>query len=135
MFSHGKFEQKYRGVSGSTVLRGGRMNAALAFQLNHGEYTKRITGQLRVAFANDRYPVKRIADVADCSVATAKNWWEQRCAPEGLHLARLVAVVPEVAGEYRRITAMERDIDPELQRDMTQLLQTASRILAGRAEQ
>lgn len=109
------------------------MSAALAFKITHGEYTKRITGQLRVAFANDRYPVKKIADVAECSVATAKNWWEQRCAPEGLHLARLVAVVPEVGGEYRRITNMETDLDPELERDVLQLQLTASRILAAKA--
>ena len=135
MFSQGKFGQKYRGTSRSTVKRDSRMNAALAFQINHGEYTKRITGAIRLAFVNDRAPVKKIADAADCSVATARNWWEQRCAPEGLHLMRLEVMVPEVAAEARRIRGMESTMDPELERDLMQLYQTAARIKASRAEE
>ena len=100
------------------------MSAALAFKINHGEYTKRITGAIRLAFVNERAPVKRIADAADCSLATAKNWWEQRCAPEGLHLMRLGAAVPEVGAEVRCVMGMEMELDPELQRDIVQPHQT-----------
>ncbi len=103
------------------------MSTALAFQISHQEYTQRLTGALRLAYVNERMPVKKIADTAGSSLATAKNWWEQRNPPEGLYLARLVNAVPELQAEYRRITAMETNNDPQLARAISELVQTWQR--------
>lgn len=35
-------------------------SAALAFSITQAEYTKRATGALRLAFINERMPVKRL---------------------------------------------------------------------------
>jgi hypothetical protein len=96
--------------------------AALAFQITQAEYTKRATGALRLAFINERMPVKKLAEVAQSSIATAKNWWEQRNPPEGLYQLRLLAAVPEYAAEVRRLTNMQANMDPEFERDLQRLV-------------
>lgn len=100
------------------------MRSALAFQITQAEYIARTTGSLRLAYVNERMPIKKLADDAGSSVATAKNWWEQRNAPEGLYHLRLLATVPEYQAEVRRLTNMQADMDPEFERDLARLLQT-----------
>ncbi|HYF35720.1 MAG TPA: hypothetical protein VD994_10550 [Prosthecobacter sp.] len=103
-------------------------SAALAFSITQAEYTKRTTGALRLAFINERMPVKRLAEVAQSSIATAKNWWEQRNPPEGLYQLRLLAAVPEYAAEVRRLTNMQANLDPEFERDLSRLFTQWQRV-------
>lgn len=100
------------------------MSSALAFQITQAEYTARMTGALRLAFVNERMPVKKLADVAQSSIATAKNWWEQRNPPEGLYHLRLLAAVPEYQAEVRRLTNMQANMDPKFERDLVTLFRT-----------
>lgn len=123
--SHGDGKRK---IQGATAHKLEGPMSALAFQLTQHEYTQRLTGKLRLAVSNERMPVKRLAEMAQSSVATAKNWYEQRNPPEGLYLARLLSVVPEFQAEYRRITSMEADLDPELGRELNNLLLSYQRM-------
>lgn len=123
--SHGDGKRK---IQGPTALKLEGPMGALAFQLTQHEYTQRMTSALRLAFVNDRMPVKKLAEVAQSSIATAKNWYEGRNPPEGLYLARLLSVVPEFQAEYRRITSMEADLDPELSRELNNLLLSYQRV-------
>lgn len=123
--SHG---YRKRNLQGPTAHKLEGPMGALAFQLTQHEYTQRMTGALRLAFINERMPVKKLADVAQSSVATAKNWYEGRNPPEGLYLARLLSVVPEFQAEYRRITSMEADLDPELGRELNNVMLRLQRL-------
>lgn len=125
--SYGKKAQNISGAEGAKVLPD-----APVFQINQGEYQKRITGALRLAFVNDRFPVKKIAELADANEATAKNWWEGKSTPLGLNLLRLMATVPELHAEVRRLMAMGSDLDPMFEREMSKLVATFQRIQRGR---
>lgn len=109
------------------------VTAALAFNIGQDEFTAAICGALRRAFGEERSAVKRVAQVANSNIRAAENWWSGKNPPNGLHLTRLVAMVPEVQAEFRRLAAMESDLDPEIERHILELHQTASRILASKA--
>ena len=104
--SHGKAGRNFRGGNGP-------MMAAPVLALDQADYTSVIRETLQRAFASERNPVKRIAAAANTNIRTAKNWWEGRCTPGGLHLLKLMATVPAFQGEVRRLTAMESSLDPE----------------------
>lgn len=48
--------------------------------------------------------------------------------PDALHFLRLMATIPELQGEVRRLAGMESDIDPEFARDLTHAFQTYQRL-------
>lgn len=105
---------------------GRKMNAAVAVApihaMNQAQFTGAIRSALIIAFRNDRSPVKRIADLAGSNINAAKNWWEGRCAPNGLYLSRLRASVPELDAEIRRLEAMEASLDPNFQQALSQFI-------------
>lgn len=107
---------------------------ALALRVDQGEFTEMISGALKRAFGKERSAVKRIAQLADCNPRAAQNWLEGRNAPDGLHLLRLAAMVPEMQGEVRRLIGMEADLDPELARDLSRLIDTSVRLLQAKAK-
>lgn len=117
--SHGDAPRNLRGRS--RLQTEGGMSAALAFTITQHEYTQRVTSALRLAFVNERMPVKKLAEVAQSSLATAKNWWEQRNPPEGLYQLRLLATVPEYAAEVRKLSNMQANMDPEFERAANEL--------------
>lgn len=92
------------------------------FEINQGQYTERVRGALQMAFARFGHPVKQLARCADVNITTAKNWWEGKSTPQGLHLLRLFATVPELQAEVRRLTGMMADGDPEFDRALNDLL-------------
>lgn len=99
------------------------MSAALPiFAINQGEYTDRVRGALQTAFGRLGHPVKHLAKCADVNITTAKNWLDGRSTPQGLHLLRLFAMVPELQAEVRRLTGMMADGDPEFDRALNDLL-------------
>jgi len=97
------------------------MIAAPIMRLGQAEYETAIHGALRRGFGHHRNPVGRIAEVANSNLSTARNWWERKCAPGGLHLLRLIAGEPTFQGEVRRLTGMATDLDPEFERGLVEL--------------
>lgn len=102
--------------------------SALAFAIGQHEYTQLIGNALRKAFSHERHAIKRIAEIANSNERTAKNWWEYKATPGGLHLSRLVAGVPELQAEWRRLCAMESDLDPEFERELQGFIRSYHRI-------
>lgn len=105
---------------------------APAFAMTQGQYQETVSNVLRVAFGRQRHAVKQLARTAGTSASTAKNWLEGRSTPIGLHMLRLMATVPELQAEVRRLTAMEADLDPEFDREFHQLVASYTRMKAGR---
>lgn len=91
------------------------------------EFTEICGDALYAAFGRMSAPIKRIAQVANVNERTAKNWWEKKCAPGPIHTLRLMAHVPEFQGRMRELAAMERDIDPDFQRAMADMVRLAQR--------
>ncbi len=52
---------------------------------------------------------------------------QAKTAPSGIHFLRALAVIPEFQAEVRRIAAMQTDMDPELERATTALIQAYQR--------
>lgn len=103
----------------------GPMNAAAPIMsIDQRDYETAIHGSLRRAFGDHPHPVKRLATIANTNVRTSKNWWHGVCAPGGLHLLKLVASDATFAAEIRRLTGMASDLDPELERDISALVQS-----------
>lgn len=107
------------------------MSAAAAlpiFQINQGQFTERVKTALVLHFSRERNAHKRLAERADVNLGTAKNWLEGRSVPQGLHLLRLMATVPELGAEMRRLTGMMSDMDPEFERELHRMFDTYQRI-------
>jgi len=91
------------------------------------DYQRTVSGALKSAFGRERHGAKKLAGAAGTNVSTAKNWLDEKFTPQGLHLLRLIAAVPEMASEIRRLTAMT-DADPEFARDFMRAMQTFQRV-------
>lgn len=61
------------------------------------------------AFSRFRCPAKTLAKAADVSTGAAKAWLEGRATPQARHFLKLVAIVPELEEEVRRLTGMAED--------------------------
>lgn len=110
------------------VLRDFRMNPhAPVMTLTQNALAETIGGVLRRAFGAERHAVKRLARATGASNRSAENWIAGECAPDAFYLLRLMATVPELASEVRRLTAMG-DADPEFLRDFTRAMQTFQRV-------
>ena len=95
------------------------MNAsAPVATLDQGDFVQVVRDALRRDYGRFSYPVKRIAQAANTNVRTATNWWRGVCAPGGLHLLKLMAHSTELAGEVRRLTSMDADLDPNFPREL-----------------
>lgn len=107
--------------------------------LNNNEFASKVGGVLRSAYGDTKAAAKTIARIAGAGPKTAANWIAGDHAPGSLHLLRLMAQVPELQAEVRRLTGMELSIDPEFARDMQRTIETFRRMeaavaLASRAE-
>jgi hypothetical protein len=92
--------------------------------MDTGDYTAVICGAIRRHFDGTRDAAKACAVIANTNARTAKNWLNGVNPPDGLHLLRLAARIPELAGEVRRLTGMHADIDPEFERDFMKFQQS-----------
>lgn len=86
-----------------------------------------VSSGLQSALRNASAPVKRIARIADVDRKTAAAWYHGHSAPGIHHLLNLMAEIPGLAGEIRRVTEMERDAHEDLQREIAALIQRAMR--------
>lgn len=100
---------------------------ALAFRIGQDEFTQRICDAIRRSVAGDASGVKTIARHANANVRTVENWLAKRSTPHALHLVRMMAAMPEVQAEVRRLASMEADLDPEFERDLLTLIGTYQR--------
>ncbi len=91
-------------------------------EIGTNDFTEICGDALYTAFGRFSAPIKRIAQVANVNERTAKNWWEKKCAPGPIHTLRLMAHVPEFQGRMRELTAMEADLDPELERSLMETI-------------
>lgn len=110
------------------MLRGDRMTIhAPVMTLSQNDLVSTIGDTLRRAFGTERHAVKRLARITGASNRSAENWIAGECAPDAFYLLRLMAAVPELASEVRRLTAMT-DADPEFARDFMRAMQTFQRV-------
>jgi len=93
--------------------------AAPVLDMRRAEFTEIVCGALEAAVANTRNPAKSLARIANTNVRTAENWLSRKCTPRGLTLLQLIAKVPELQAEVRRLTAMEADLDPMLEQQLS----------------
>lgn len=100
-----------------------------AATMDSNDLTEALHGALRRAFDGADSPVKRIARAANSNERAAKDWWQGKNLPSAVHLLRLMATVPEFAGEVRRLTGMYADLDPEFERDFHMAMLTFGKLL------
>ncbi len=98
----------------------------------HPQVTKRsalrlVSQALQSSLAEASAPIKRIARIAEVDRKTAAAWFYGHSAPSLHHRLNLMAEIPELAGEVRRVTQMERELHDDLQRDIAALIQKAIR--------
>lgn len=106
---------------------------ALALRIGQGEFTDRICDAIRRSVSHDPSGVKAVARAANANVRTVENWFAKRSTPAGLHLVRLMATMPEVQSEVRRLASMESDLDPAFERDFNTLVTSYMRLKGGSA--
>ncbi len=106
--------------------------AAPIDELGQGDLTTTIAERLRDHFGDDRHAVRKLAEAANTNERTAENWLLGKNAPGVLHFLKLMAAIPSLQAEVRRLCAMEADLDPELARDMQALITTFQRRQATR---
>lgn len=100
---------------------GGYNVNAVALSIGQAEYTDRIGGALRAAAQNHPDGLKGLARAANSNIRAVEAWIAKRSTPNGLHLLRLMATIPEVQAECRRLAAMEANLDPEFERELSSL--------------
>lgn len=110
------------------VLRNFRMTYhAPVMALTQNDLASTIGETLRRVFGTERHASKKLAQITGASNRSAENWIAGENAPDAFHLLRLMATVPELASEIRRLTAMT-DADPEFARDFMRAMQTFQRV-------
>ena len=91
-----------------------------AYALEASDVAAMVSRSLQQDFGQERHAVKKIAGGTGAGLKTAENWLGGRCAPDAANLLKLMAMSPVLAGEVRRLTAMEANLDPEFERAMSQ---------------
>lgn len=100
--------------------------------LSDADLTTIITQSLRDAFADKKSAVKGIMRVANCNERTAKNWYSGKNSPDALNLLRLMAEIPELQAEVRRLTSMQSDLDPHFEKAMNETVQLFMKMREGK---
>lgn len=99
--------------------------------LNNNEFANRLGDVLRTTYGDTKAAAKTVARLAGAGPKTAANWIAGEHAPGSLHLLRLMAHVPELQAEVRRLTGMELSLDPVFARDMQRTIETFRRMEAA----
>lgn len=84
--------------------------------------------ELRSEFGEEKDAAKKIARLVDVNTRTAENWLYGVNTPDLLNALKLMAHVPALAAETRRLIGMSAELDPELERDFQKLLRTFTAI-------
>lgn len=87
--------------------------SAPALGIGTAELTNVVSLVLQRAFPTRGEGIREIAELANTNERAAKNWYHGKNCPDALHLLRLMATVPELQAEVRRLTGMEAGLDPD----------------------
>ena len=123
--STGTIARKFRGDTRGKLR--GEQGSNGAFGLTQLEWNEISAEAMRRHVGNDRSGAKLLADRLECSPRTAENYLQAKTAPSGIHFLRALSVIPEFQAEVRRIASMHTDMDPELERATTALIQAYQR--------
>jgi len=104
--------------------------SAPVLAMDQGEFTETVSDALKRHFGDDRAAVKKLAAAANTNARTAENWLRGNNTPDALHFLRLMATIPALQAEVRRLAGMESDIDPEFARDLAAAFATFQRLSA-----
>lgn len=112
-------------------VRGGQRVNASVLQMKQGEFTETFGDLVGNLIARVPGGCKGFARLVNTNVRTVENWRNKRSTPTALNLLVMMATVPEVQAEVRRLTGMEADMDPMFERDLQQLFKTYQRVHGG----
>lgn len=116
----------------SDITEARNLRAAPVHNISNDDLAQIVSRALQVAFSDRKSGVKEVQRVANTNERTAKNWWAGKNAPDGLNLLKLMAEVPELRAEVRRLTAMETDMDPHFERAMSDAMVLFQKMLKGK---
>lgn len=112
------------------TFRGAKRMSSVA--LAYRDYVDRIGDAAANAAARMNGGVKALSRAANVNDRTIENIIQKRTGANGFTLVKLMAI-PEIQAEVRRLAGMEADLDPELERDLTQLINGYVRLKASKA--
>lgn len=112
----------------SDISEARNLRSAPVHKFSNDDLAQVVSGVLKVAFADKKSGIKTIQKVANSNYRTAKNWWEGKNAPDGLNLLKLMAEVPELQAEVRRLVGMQNDLDPMFADAMTKAIRAYAQI-------
>jgi hypothetical protein len=92
------------------------------FEIERQQLAERVAEALEEDFGNAKSSVKEIMRAANCNEASAKNWKQAKCCPDFLNGLRLMMRSPALQKQILTLIGMERDLDPNFQRDLAALL-------------
>lgn len=92
-------------------------------KMGTAETTAAICRAIREHFDGQRDAPKRLARIANSNTRAARNWLEGVNAPDALYLLRLMAEIPELQAEVRRLTGMQSDLNPQFDQAMQHTMQ------------
>lgn len=107
-------------------------SAALALdEIDYTTAVDTLCGALQRVYGDAKSGAKLLARAANRNERTAANLLAKRNLPDALTLLRLMQTVPEFAAEVRRITGQMSNMDPEFERDLSQLFTQWQRMRGG----
>lgn len=104
--------------------------------MDGNQFQRVVTSIIRQVFGAERHAAKRLSEAAGVTVETAKNWLKADIptTPQGLHLMRLMATVPELQAEMLRLTAIETTMPAEFEQAFLAAARVYRRIKAAEDE-
>jgi hypothetical protein len=98
--------------------------------MDTNDTTTVVVRAIRDHFDGKKDAAKLLARKANSNVRAARNWLDGANLPDVVHFLRLMAQVPELAAEVRRLTGLKSDLDPEFDAAIHATMQAYSRIKA-----
>jgi hypothetical protein len=114
-------------------VRGQNRMSSVALDLNYRDYIDRIGDACALAAMRMAGGVKALSRAANVNDRTIENIIQKRTGANGFTLVKLMTI-PEIRSEVKRLAGMESDLDPELERDLTQIINGYVRLKASKAE-
>ncbi len=105
-------------------------NRPKIFEISAREGAELCSLVVRNHYANHASPIKQFARDQDINEHTARNIYEGRNAPSFHTLLKMVATIPELASEVRRLTGLLEDLDPEFDRALSRVMQEFDKMKA-----
>lgn len=101
--------------------------------MDNSQFQGVVTSIIRQVFGVARHAAKRLSEAAGVTVETAKNWLKSDVptTPQGLHLMRLMATVPELQAEMLRLAAIETTMPAEFEQAFLAAARVYRRIKAA----